>query len=161
MEWRGTQTAGYSVWVTLLGVLLVLVGAFLTVSGAGGDSATLWSGLLCGVVGVAIAVSGIVFGRLTLVLDAQGVHLSLGPWHRPRRDVPWHEVRSVSVVDVRALPWGGWGMRWRPGHGTAALLRQGPGVEFALVDDRVLVVTVDEPEAAAAAARSWLGMASR
>lgn len=158
MEWRGTQTAGYSTWVALLGVLLALVGAFLMVAGASADSATFWSGLLCVVVGVAIALSGIVFGRLALVLDAQGVHLALGPWHRPRRDVPWHDVRSVAVVDVRALPWGGWGMRWRPRHGTAALLRQGPGVEFGLADDRVLVVTVDDPEAAVAAARSWLGV---
>ena len=105
--------------------------------------------------GVVIA-AGIVFGRLLLVLDAAGVHLSFGPWGWPRREVPWSGVRSVAVVDVRWLPWGGWGLRWRPGHGTAALLRQGPGVEFGLVDGRVLVVTVDEAEAAVDAARTWL-----
>jgi hypothetical protein len=154
MEWRGTQSAAYTGWVVMAGVVLAAVGVVLLA--AGGPDAALWSGLLCLAAGVIVAASGIVFGRMALVLDATGVHLSFGPWGLPRRDVPWSAVRAATVVDVRWLPWGGWGLRWRPGHGTAALLRQGPGVEFGLADGRVLVVTLDEAQAAADAARAWL-----
>lgn len=154
MEWRGTQSAAYTGWVVMAGVAVVVGGAVLLA--ARGSGASLWSGLLCLAAGVVVVVAGIVFGRLALVLDATGVHLSFGPWGRPRRDLPWSAVRSATVVDVRWLPWGGWGMRWRPGRGTAALLRQGPGVEFGLADGRVLVVTLDEAQAAADAARAWL-----
>lgn len=154
MEWRGSQSAAYTWWVVLSGVAVAFGGAVLVA--VGGSGASLWSGLLCLAAGGIVVAAGIVFGRMTLVLDATGVHLCFGPWGVPRRDVPWSDVRSATVVDVRALPWGGWGMRWRPGRGTAALLRQGPGVEFGLADGRVLVVTLDEAQAAADAARAWL-----
>ena len=156
MEWRGTQRAAYSPWVVLVGVVMVAMGAALLVSSTDGSGTPAWPGVLCLGAGALVVAAGIVFGRLLLVLDASGAHLSFGPWDRPRRDLPWSVVRSASVVDVRWLPWGGWGLRWRPGHGTAALLRQGPGVEFGLADGRVLVVTVDDAEAAADAARGWL-----
>jgi hypothetical protein len=156
VEWRGTQTAAYAGWVPVLGAGLAVLGAFLVATTADAPGSALWPGVLCLAAGALIIVAGVAFGRLGLVLDATGVHLSFGPWRWPRRDVPWSAVRSADVADVRWLPWGGWGLRWRPGHGTAALLRQGPGVEFGLANGRVLVVTIDDAEAAVDAARAWL-----
>lgn len=118
MEWRGTQSAAYTEWVVMAGVAVAVAGAILLA--VGGSGASLWSGLLCLAAGGVVVAAGIVFGRLALVLDRTGVHLSFGPWGFPRRDVPWSAVRGATLVDVRWLTWGGWGMRWRPGHGTAA-----------------------------------------
>ena len=155
--WSGRATASYRWWMLALGGLVAVMGAAIAVALANNEVAAAWgSALLCVAVGAFVSWSAINFGSVVLVLDGAGVHVSFGPWSWPRRDLPWAGVTAARVVDVRAWPWGGWGMRWRPGDGTAALVRQGPGVEFTLTSGKVLVVTLDDADAAAAASRTWL-----
>ncbi len=141
----------------VLGPLVAIAGVAAALAVGSGELAAAWaSALLCIAVGAFVSWSAINFGSVALALDEVGVHVSFGPWRWPRRDLPWTEVAAARVVDVRAWPWGGWGMRWRPHEGTAALVRQGPGVEFALTSGKVLVVTIDDADVAVLAASTWL-----
>jgi hypothetical protein len=157
--WQGGSRAVYGTWLVAVGIAVAVGGTWLTVAVPDKDgSAVPWAfALIPLLAGVFVAGAAIVFGRVDLRLDDTGVHLSFGPWGWPRRHIGWADVAAVRELDVRALPWGGWGYRWNPWRkGTAALMRQGPGLEFTLVDDGVLVVTVDDAESGLAAAMSWV-----
>ena len=125
-----------------LGVLLAVGGAWLVLvvpDKDGSSVSPVWV-LVPVLAGAVVVGASIVFTSVAVVLDAAGVHLRFGPWGRPRRDIPWSSVTSVEVVDVRVLPWGGWGYRWNPWKkGTAAVMRRGPGLQFDLSDARMLV----------------------
>jgi hypothetical protein len=76
---------------------------------------------------------------------------------------PSTTIRLVDVADVEALDfdplrYGGWGYRGslRLFRRAAVNLRRGPGLRFALRDGRAFVVTVDDPEPAAALIASRL-----
>lgn len=62
------------------------------------------------------------------------------------------DLEQASVIDVEPMKWGGWGYRGSLKlAGTAAVvMRRGPGVHLKLTGDRVFVVTLDNPRAAAA-----------
>lgn len=146
-----------------LGVLVAVGGSWVVLALPDKDGGTTPPGyaLITLISGAVITAAAVVFSRVDLRLDPDGVHVSFGPWAWPRRDITWSEVRRAAVVEVRALPWGGWGYRWNPWKkGTAALMRRGPGIEFHLTDGSVLVVTVDNADAGAAAAQQWCSTGS-
>ena len=146
----------YAVWLALLGVIVAIGGTsmVLVLPGKDGGPTPSAFALIPLAAGLFITWAAIVFTKVVLVLDADGAHMAFGPWARPRRDIPWTGITGVSSVDVRALPWGGWGYRWSS-KGSAAVMRRGPGIQFDLADGRILVVTVDDADAGAAAARQW------
>ena len=66
------------------------------------------------------------------------------------------DIEQASVIDVEPLKWGGWGYRGSLKlAGTAAVvLRSGPGLHLQLSNDRTFVVTLNDPDGAAAVLNS-------
>lgn len=97
---------------------------------------------------VAFVVSFFAF-QIKFAVSEYGIQISWGPLNIPRRKITWANVVSVEVVQVRPAEWGGWGYRINPiKKSTAAILRKGPGLKFELTNNRVFVITIDEPEIA-------------
>ena len=90
------------------------------------------------------------FHRLRVTVDEARLTLGFGPI---RRQVALDRIERARPVTYRALTWGGWGIRWRPGTGT---LWNVPGdggraVELTLRDGRLLLFSSPDPDAAVAA----------
>lgn len=105
------------------------------------------------VIGLA-AVAGLV-ALLSSVRVSAGQHglrvrPGLVPW--PAVVLPLDRIERVAAIDVRPLQWGGWGYRGslRLLRRAAWVVRRGPGLRVDLRDGGVFVVTVDDPEGAAA-----------
>ena len=162
-SWRGSSRSWFGPWLVVLGIVIAVGGGWLTLTlpdKDGGPTPPAFA-LIPILAGVVVIVAAVLFTKVVLVLDADGVHMGFGPWGRPGRDIAWRQVTGATAVDVRALPWGGWGYRWNPRRkGTAALMRTGPGIQFDLDDGSMLVVTVDDADAGAAVARRWCGSAT-
>lgn len=158
-QWRGSSRSWFGPWLVVLGVLIAVGGTWLTLAlpdKDGSQTPPAFALIPLGA-GIIVIVAAILFTSVALVLDSGGVHMGFGPWGKPGRDIPWSEVVGAKAVDVRALPWGGWGYRWNPWRkGTAAMMRRGPGIEFDLGNESMLVVTVDDADAGAAFAQQWI-----
>lgn len=145
--WEGTCHARFALPTFLVAeVAAVLLGVF-------------YSGPL----GVVIALAGmqslsVVEIRLQVTDDALWVRY-WGPLRWPAARFPFSKVTSVEVVDVAPLRYGGWGYRGslRLFRRAALNLRRGPGLRLGLRGTRTFVVTVDDPEPAAALIRSRIG----
>lgn len=118
--------------------------------------------LIMSVVGcLAAGVLGL-FGTLAFVhvqvsVDGEALEVRCGHVGLPRRRILLGEVRSAEVVpSVTPRHWGGWGYRWRPGKGTAVIVRRGEGVMLCLGDGHTFTFTVDDAEAAVRAIRRHL-----
>lgn len=118
--------------------------------------------LAMSVIGCVAAGLLILFGTLAFVhvrvrIDAEALEVRCGHAGLPRRRILLAEVVAAEVVrGVTPCQWGGWGYRWRPGKGTAVVVRRGEGLALRLGDGRIFTVTVDDAEAAARAVRRRL-----
>lgn len=99
---------------------------------------------------IAISFITAVFAfHITFVVTAEGCEISWGPFGIPRRKIAWSKVVQVEEILVRPTEWGGWGYRINPfKKSTAAILRKGPGLKFTFSNDRVFIITLDDPKAA-------------
>jgi hypothetical protein len=70
--------------------------------------------------------------------------------------IPVERIAHAEATGIEPLRWGGWGYRLIK-HGSAIVLRRGPGLRVDLVDGRVFAVTVDDPEPAAALLNDLVG----
>jgi hypothetical protein len=87
--------------------------------------------------------------QIKFEVSEYGIQISWGPFNIPKRRIAWVNVVSVEIIQVRPIEWGGWGYRTnRTKTSTAAILRKGPGLKFELSNNRVFVITIDEPEIA-------------
>jgi hypothetical protein len=123
--------------------------------------------LVMSVVGcVAAGLLGL-FGTLAFVhvrvrVDGEALEVRCGHVGLPRRRILLGEVLTAEVApSVTPRQWGGWGYRWRPGKGTAVVVRRGEGVVLRLGDGHTFTVTVDDAEAAVRAIRRQLGKGRR
>ncbi|MEM9656674.1 MAG: hypothetical protein AAGA65_31660, partial [Actinomycetota bacterium] len=94
----------------------------------------------------------VLFATMRVQADHRGLTVrSAVPGIRFAR-VRAEEIEQATVIDVEPLKWGGWGYRGslRLAGTAAVVLRRGPGVHLALTGDRIFVVTLDDPTAAAA-----------
>lgn len=129
-----------SKWLALVAVAVIFMGPLSMLA----PDAPLW---LLGVL-VLAGVACMSLASIHVTADARGLTVKYGvlPW--PATNIAVDRIASASVIDVRPTEWGGWGYR-----GTLTLMRQaavvlraGPGIRVDLVDGRVFVVTVDNPE---------------
>lgn len=98
------------------------------------------------------------FVHVRVTVDSAALEVRCGHAGVPRRRIPLGEVVSAEVVrGVTPRHWGGWGYRWRPGKGTALVVRRGDGVLVRLSDGQTFTFTVDDAEAAVRAIRGHLG----
>lgn len=137
------------VWLAaVIAVLLIALTALLW-----GESPP-WVIMMNAVLVVVIPASLVIASRVQVDVTADACIVRWGPAKWPVQSIPWSRVSDVSVVDVDAWQWGGWGYRWAPGgRGVAALVRRGPGITLTRRDETPLTVTVDDAEAGCAAAR--------
>jgi len=154
--WTGRATNHVQWLLAPLGAGCLALGIALGVDTAWNlDSAP----LLMSVVGcVAAGLLGL-FGTLAFVhvhvrVDAEAMEVRCGHVGVPRRRILLGEVVTAEVApSVTPRQWGGWGYRWRPGKGTAVVVRRGEGVVLRLGDGHTFTVTVDDAEAAVRAIR--------
>lgn len=76
------------------------------------------------VVGVLILGAGFALGWIVVVADQRGLRVR-GSIGVPLKSIPADSIREVSVVELSALRWGGWGYRVSP-QGAAVVTRTGP-----------------------------------
>lgn len=144
----------HAVWVSSLRSNLMLgLGVALFVAGI--VFAVLVPGVPRWLAFVGFALPGLAvtqLGTIRVRTDHRGMTVRYGliPW--PRTDLAIEDIDRATVIDVRPAEWGGWGYR-----GTLALMRQaavvlraGPGIRVDLKNDKVFVVTVDDPGQGAA-----------
>lgn len=123
-------------------VLPVMFGLGLVAGGwLAGFGIFIWMGGLLWVVGAQMR-------SLRVTTDRRGLRLAWGPLGVPRQSVPLADIEQATAIDVRPRDWGGWGYRGSLliNGQAGAILRSGPGLHLKLVDGRVFVVTVDDPE---------------
>ncbi len=113
-------------------------------------------------------IAGLVFAGTSLVLipftsievlrREETLVIEYGPFRWPKQRVPLRDIEAVAATDIKPKEWGGWGYRGsRKLTGRAAIvLRRGPGIELSLAEGRELVISLDEPEKAAALLRAEL-----
>ncbi|MGH3314201.1 MAG: hypothetical protein ACRDP3_27065 [Streptomyces sp.] len=157
--WTGRATNRIQWLLAALGAGCVALGIALGVE-TGWDLGS--APLLMSVVGcLAAGVLGL-FGTLAFVqvrvrVDGEALEVRCGHVGVPRRRIPLGEVVDAEVAhSVCPRQWGGWGYRWRPGKGTAVVVRRGEGVLLRLGDGRTFTVTVDDAEAAVRTIRGRL-----
>jgi hypothetical protein len=99
-------------------------------------------------IGGVLTLVGVQMRSVRVTTDKRGLTMSWGPLGVPRHTLPLARIAQATAIDVRPREWGGWGYRGSVAlFGTAgAILRSGPGLRLDLVDGRVFVVTVDDPE---------------
>lgn len=73
----------------------------------------------------------------------------------PRLTVALDTINEADVVEVRALAWGGFGLRMRP-DGAGIITRGGPALQLRRPDASQIVLTVDDAETAAATVNTLL-----
>jgi hypothetical protein len=129
-----------------IGLTLVLVAIGIgTVIALHGSGAPTWVGWLVAAVGVVVGVFGFLLSSLEVRVTEDTLTVAYGPFGWPRRVVELVDVADASAVLVEPMQWGGWGYRWNPrAHATAAVIRQGPGIQLEFKDGRRFVVTVDD-----------------
>ena len=107
-----------------------------------------------------VAVAVLTVSTARIVVDSRGLRIGFGPWGWPHLNVALREIEYAEVAQVRALEWGGWGYRARPG-GRALVLRNGPGVRLELSDQRVFMATVRDPRTVAGLVNTMIDQADR
>lgn len=134
-------------WVIVVALGLVVLGLFqiVTLSPPTGEI----------VLASALLVAS--FSSVHVVADRRGVRCS-SSFGWPRVRISLDRIASAEAIDVRPLQWGGWGYRGslRLFQRAAWILRGGPGLRLDLRDGKVFIVTVDDPEEAAAVVNGLL-----
>lgn len=133
VSWFGQMRSAQPLVLVLLAAVLLVVGAALVTA--------IWWLWLVALLLLLLFPATTTF-RVTVDRDGLTWRSALGV---PRGRVPLTDVAAVSVVDVRA---GGYGIRSVPGA-TAIVTRHGAALQLRRRSGRRLVLTVDDPLAAA------------
>lgn len=125
-EWVGTATVWWPVVlaVAVLGTIPFLGGVLRWVP-------------------VVVAVLVGLFTAAVVEIDDGGVTVRFGWFGWPRRRIRLEEIARAEAMDVKAIAYGGWGYRTRPGV-SALIVRNGDAIRVVCRDRRDLVVTVDD-----------------
>lgn len=126
-------------------VVLPFAGALLMLAAAG-TALVFWWWLAVALALVAMAVVAV--SSLAVQIDQSGLHTLWGPLGRPRVTLRLDDVASAHAEEIEPLRWGGWGYRVRR-HGSAAVVRRGPGLVVERRDGSSYAVTVDHSAEAA------------
>jgi hypothetical protein len=80
------------------------------------------------------------FSRAELIVRAKDFEVKFSSVFA--RTIPWSNVVSVRVVNVRPRDWGGWGFRWKPGS-VGIVMRKQKGIRFDFANNKSLIMTLD------------------
>lgn len=113
----------------------------------------------CVAAGLLVLYGTLAFVHVRVHIDDEALEVRCGHVGVPRRRILLAEVRAAEFARrVTPRQWGGWGYRWRPGKGTAVVVRRGEGLVLRLGDGHTFTVTVDDAETAV---RTLRGILSR
>ncbi|GLF97076.1 hypothetical protein [Streptomyces yaizuensis] len=157
--WTGRATNRAQWLPALAGAAFVALGVQLALrsSWTSGVAALLMAVVGCVAVGLLVLYGTVAFVHVAVRVDSDAVEVRCGHLGLPRRRIPLSHVVGAHVdPGVTPRHWGGWGYRWRPGKGTAVIVRRGEGIVVTLGDGRTFTVTVDDAEAAVRAIRDHL-----
>jgi len=146
--WTGSVSAGTGLIVVVTAVLVLGLAVAATTLAAVGWAA--WPSLLVVVLVLLLATTL----RWRVAAGPSGLVVrSAAGW-------PVFRIPAAAIVQARAVrveafgEFGGWGLRWAPGHGRrgrfGVIVRSGEALEVTRRDGRVFVVTVADAETAAA-----------
>lgn len=112
----------------------------------------MWSMIAFGVIMTLVIATS---ARIRVVVDERGLDVtSWMGW--PRTRVPASEVTDVRVISVDPFAeFGGWGWRRVLGKTTGIVLREGSALRVTRASGRILVVTMDSAQEAAALLNEW------
>jgi hypothetical protein len=152
--WMQTVTmarTGVVVLAASIALLVVMAGVSAVIDlRAGGLGAGFWI-----TVGALVLVTVLVLCALVfrVRVDERGLSVrAVVGW--PHLRVPRSDIRSVEVVHVSPMAeYGGWGWRYGIGIGWGVVMRTGEAIRVTRRDGRMLTVTVDDAETAAALLR--------
>lgn len=111
----------------------------------------------CIAAGLLMLYGTLAFVHVAVKVDQDCLEVRCGHIGVPRRRILLTQVvDAVFAPRVTPRQWGGWGYRWRPGKGTAVVVRRGEGMVLVLGDGHRFTVTVDNAEAAVRVIRARL-----
>ncbi|MEU7567083.1 hypothetical protein [Streptomyces fradiae] len=162
--WKGRATNRFQWLLAAAGAGCLALGVALATGAVwtGGVTAALMAVVGCVAAGLLVLFGTLAFVHVELTVDRHALEVRCGHMGVPRRRIPLGQVVSAEFdPGVTPRAWGGWGCRWRPGKGTAVVVRRGEGVVLTLGDGRTLTVTVDDAETAARVIRHRLHLRGR
>ncbi|MQS35765.1 hypothetical protein [Streptomyces katsurahamanus] len=157
--WTGRATNRMQWLLALAGAAFVVLGIELAVNSSwtSGIAPLLMSVIGCVAVGLLMLYGTLAFVHVSVRVDSDAMEVRCGHLGLPRRRIPLsHVVGADFAPSVTPRQWGGWGYRWRPGKGTAVVVRRGEGLVVTLGDGLTFTVTVDDAESAVRAIRDRL-----
>ncbi|MEV6652528.1 hypothetical protein [Streptomyces sp. NPDC051219] len=159
--WSGRATNRAQWLLAAAGAACIALGIELAVASSwtSGLAPLMMSVVGCVAAGLIILYGTLAFVHVVVRVDGEAFEVRCGHMGLPRRRILLaHVVRAEFAPKVTPRQWGGWGYRWRPGMGTAVVVRRGEGLVLRLGDGRDFTVTVDDAEAAVRIIRARLRM---
>ena len=116
-------------------------------------------GAFLGLLGIVVVCSALVVSEVEVTIDERGLSVGLGPFGRPRVNVPLSAIAGAERIDVDPWEWGGWGYRKVPRRrgATAIVMHRGEALRVITHEGRELVVTVADAGTAAALLSDLVG----
>lgn len=116
----------------------------------------------CIAAGLLMLYGTLAFVHVAVTVNKDSLEVRCGHIGLPRRRILLSQVvDAVFAPRVTPRQWGGWGYRWRPGKGTAVVVRRGEGMVLVLGDGHRFTVTVDNAETAVRIIRARLRSAAQ
>ncbi|MFE0703823.1 hypothetical protein [Streptomyces sp. NPDC058872] len=157
--WTGRATNRFQWLAAVAGAACMALGITLAVESpwTSGIVPLLMAVIGCVVAGLLVLFGTLAFVQVAVKVDDRAMEVRCGHIGVPRRRIPLsHVVAADFAPRVTPRQWGGWGYRWRPGKGTAVVVRRGEGLVLRLGDGRRFTVTVDDAESAVRVIRDRL-----
>ncbi|MEO3762483.1 hypothetical protein [Streptomyces sp. B8F3] len=157
--WTGRATSRVQWLLALIGAACMALGIELAIAApwTGGLAPLVMSVVGCIAAGLLVLSGTLAFVHVAVSVDDHALEIRCGHFGLPRRRIPLTDVLAADF-EPRVTPrhWGGWGYRWRPGKGTAVVVRRGEGLVLRLANDHDFTITVDNAEEAVRAIRDRL-----
>ncbi|WP_189929579.1 hypothetical protein [Streptomyces sulfonofaciens] len=157
--WTGRATNRAQWLLAIGGAACIALGIELAVDPgwASGLPALVVAVVGCIAAGLLMLYGTLAFVHVAVRVDKDCLEVRCGHIGVPRRRILLSHVVDASFAPrVTPRQWGGWGYRWRPGKGTAVVVRRGEGMVLVLGDGHRFTVTVDNAEAAVRCIRDRL-----
>ncbi len=114
------------------------------------------NGVLIGLLLLLLALTGFFLSiRLSIKIDAAGIHYRFFPFHRKYASIPWHALSNVYIRDYRALfEYGGWGLKGR-GNNNCITVSGGKGLQLVFQTGAKTLLGTRQPEKLTEALRQY------
>ncbi len=103
-----------------------------------------------------ILPTALAFCQMRTHVDENGLQITYIPFFQ--RTIPFGQISECEAVTYKPiLHYGGWGIRWSPGKGSAYNVSGNQGVQLVLQDEKKLLIGSQKAEELAEAINSHLG----